>query len=369
MPLSSGHLLERYQAVQAPELHDDTWNWDMFGSTQAQSSSTQAQSSSTSHGVSGQFQSAPAQLALLGSEVSPASPLGVSGAMQTGQSLLGQSLQLARRKVNYEPGRDQMAEEQRIANIKPLSLEQKQRGLARAAKPLAARTASHWNKDEVLFSLDHKIEQYAWRHGGQRALTKDRRQRSDQGGVRQKELAILDKMKKDEEAGALKLPVEQACDDALRTGLREYVDYAVDEVERFNKISKTGQVTAAFDWSACGDFHDVPSLRRSCGINRVDGAPSHIVGLGQGSDDMFTMDFLRDFCARSNEEPPEDFTLARMGATARSMWEPPLFRADNGAPILEKELPSLEEHHVGFPGHGDNDTFRDREWAVEYSVV
>merc|ERR1712224_526581 len=107
------------------------------------------------------------------------------------------------------------------------------------------------------------------------------------GGVRQKELAILDKMRKDEQDDMLRLPVEQAADEALRTGFREYVDYAVDEVERFAHVNRIGAMEIEFDWSGCGDIHDVPALRRSSGINRVDGPPSHVAGLGHGSDDMF----------------------------------------------------------------------------------
>lgn len=303
--------------------------------------------------------------------------------MEPGQSSLASMSSMnstvRSRSSNYEPGR-QKAEEDRILaeQQKPIPEEKKVRGLARAQKPLDQRIASHWDREEVLYSLDHKIEQYSRRHGGVKRLKADRRAQANDGNIRQKELAILDKMRKDEEAGALRLPVEEATEAALRTGFREYVDYAVDEVERFTHISKTGAVTAEFDWSSCGDFHDVPALRRDTGKNRVDGPPSHVPGLGHGSENMFTMDFLRDFCSRSQQAIPDDLALQRMQIAAQEMRDPQLRRADNGAPLWttaslqeEEELSGLYDPEEGrLPDlSAAKGPFRDREWDVQYSVV
>lgn len=284
---------------------------------------------------------------------------------------------LRARKPNYDPMKRRMQEQKEQANYKPISKELRDKGVARMGKPLHTRIASHWDKDSILGALDTKIESYAFRHGhgnveqGRKRLVADRTGKGEGGAIRQKELAILDKMRKDEQAGALRLPVEFAADNALRTGLREYVDYAVDEVERFTQISKTGAVTAEFDWSACGDFHDVPALRRSSGMNRVDGPPSHMVGLGHGSDDMFTMDFLRDFVTRSNAaSPSDDFCLQRMKLCATEMKAPRMFRADNGAPLFEDESPSrFSDDDFTLPDPNPQGKFGYREWAVEYSVV
>jgi len=246
------------------------------------------------------------------------------------------------------------------------------------------RLRKPWEKNEVIYSLEAKIEQYSRRHGGEKALTRERVQRADDGGFRQKELAILDQMRKDEQAGALQLPVEETAAAALRSGYREYVDYTVDEVDRYNNTQNVRQA-AEFDWSGCGDVNDVPVLRQSRGQNRVDGAPSHLAGLGQGSDDMFAMDFLRDFCKRQlpEEGPPEDFRLGQMALAAKELMPPELHRADNGAPLFKEEdqyglhedeivVPSLEEVMMRTTcswGATAQKNVVERQWAVEYSVV
>jgi len=337
------------------------------------------------------------------------------------------------RSANYDPGKAAQAEQAARSIVKPTSEDTKTRGLARTEKPLAARIAGHWNKDEVLYSIDHKIEKYAMRHGGTydldcmrgvaaekirkapagvrqrvpdtqstalfsvgevveyfnpaqngwmlaviwqtypgdtKKMTKDRRAKDITGGVRQKELAILDKMRKDEEVGALKLPVEAATDKVLRTGIREYVDYAADEVERFAHVGKAN-LGVEFDWSGCGDCHDVPTLRRSAVMNRVDGAKSHLVGLGHGSDDMFSgMDFLRDFCKRAppGDPEPEEVAFQRMKIAARDAVEPDLYRSDTGAPLYEEDDCTSLADSIRMPDFRP-EGYRDREWAVDYSVV
>merc|ERR1719491_674840 len=90
------------------------------------------------------------------------------------------------------------------ANTSNYSQRTKERGETRGQRPLKERLATPWEKDEVLHSLDHKIGQYSTRHGGQKRLMAERAA-VIQSGERAKELAILDKMKKDEEGGALAL--------------------------------------------------------------------------------------------------------------------------------------------------------------------
>lgn len=276
-----------------------------------------------------------------------------------------------RKAKSYEPGRAKAEERAALAALKPMTHEAKERGLARSAKPLPTRLAGPWSKEEVLFSLDAKVDNYARRHGGQKALLRERKHvRAADGQERQQELAMLDKMRKDEEAGALMLPVEQAADTALRSGFREYIDYAVDEVERFSSVAKITAVETDFDWTACGEWHDVPARRRSIVKNRIDGPASHLPGAGQGHEGMFAMDFLRDFCQRNpyDNPPPEDYTLQRMALYSREMQPSTLFRADNGLKMFEEEydhtvhdnLPNLDR---------PTRTFKDREWQTDYSVV
>jgi hypothetical protein len=316
--------------------------------------------------------------------------------MQTGMSILqsGSSAQLAlpepegddairpRKQPTYEPGREQaQAARDLLAQKRPMTFETRKKGLARTKKPFDSRLRSEWNKDDVIFSLEAKIEQYTMRHGTEKGMTRDRVQRADDGGVRQKELAILDRMKKDAEAGALLLPVEEAASSALRSGFREYVDYTVDEVERYNCTLNVKRA-AEFDWAGCGDVHDVPSLRRCQTQNRVDGAPSHQAGLGQGHDNMFAMDFLRDFCKRQypEEAPPEDYKLQRMALASQERRPPVHHRADNGMPLFEEEEYHSDDEDIRLPSpnllltagsfgaHTEKGVVA-RDWAVEYSVV
>lgn len=322
-------------------------------------------------------------------------------AMQTGMSIIQSGSVLAlqaeqrsedgdlqivpNKQPDYEPGREQLRlQAEALERKKPLTMDERKRGLARTAKPMDERLRKPWEKKAVMHSLEAKIEQYAWRHGGEKAMTRERAQRADDGGFRQKELAILDQMRKDEQAGILQLPVEEAAAAALRSGFREYVDYTVDEVDRFNNTQNMKQ-TAEFDWSGCGDAQDVPVLRRSKGQNRVDGAPSHLAGLGQGHDDMFAMDFLRDFCKRQlpEEGPPNEFRLGQMALAARELMPPELHRADNGAPLFKDEdhdglyedeirVPSPEEVMMRTTcswGATAQKNVVERQWAVEYSVV
>jgi hypothetical protein len=282
-------------------------------------------------------------------------------------------------KINtYDPRRHKAREEKQVLqDMRPISPEAQVKGLKRLEKPLHHRIGTSWRKDEVLYGLDHRIQQYVGRHGG---FARDARKlvaprggpKTADGNERQQELAILDKMRQDEEAGALKLPVERSIDEALRVGYRDFIDYAVDEVERFGKITKTGAVTAEFDWSSCGDFHDVPALRRSSGLNRVDGPPGHVASLGNGSDDMFEMDFLRDFTSRKRRPLSEEEGMMIMKMAARDAKEPPLRRADNDMLLCpdDRDYWSPEDDMSRLPDmSAAKGPFRPGEWAVEYSMV
>mmetsp|Transcript_49052 Transcript_49052/g.104421 ORF Transcript_49052/g.104421 Transcript_49052/m.104421 type:complete len:282 (+) Transcript_49052:433-1278(+) len=48
----------------------------------------------------------------------------------------------------------------------------------------------------------------------------------------------------------------------LKNGIRDYIDYSLDEVERYAQVDKNGQVTS-FVWRQQGHAKDNPALRRS----------------------------------------------------------------------------------------------------------
>lgn len=242
--------------------------------------------------------------------------------------------------------------------------------LARNAAPIQERMRKRWKNEEVLKDIDNKLDYYILRHKGKHNLVGDSsRKARGPGGPKSKELQILERMRKEEEAGALALPAEEAAQKALRSGLREYVDYAVDEVKRYADISKTGEVTADFDWSCVGDHHDVPAMRRSHGANRVDPGLDNLrtcsVQAGLGSDDMFDMDFLRDFCARGKPQISSLECEQQMRLAVQKVTPAPLIRADNKAPLFLKERKSKSDL-IGSPIVGK---FGDREWAAKYSMV
>lgn len=54
----------------------------------------------------------------------------------------------------------------------------------------------------------------------------------------------------------------------LKNGLRDYIDYSLDEVDRFVRADKNGQVSG-FTWRVQGNAGDIPVLRRSKGENGV----------------------------------------------------------------------------------------------------
>merc|ERR1719235_2115730 len=111
-------------------------------------------------------------------------------------------------KINtYDPRRHKVKEQEQVMqDARPINPEGKVKGLKRLEKPLHQRVGQNWQKEQVLYGLDHRIQRYIGRHGGfagdARKLVAPRGgQKNADGGERQQELAILDKMRQDEEAG------------------------------------------------------------------------------------------------------------------------------------------------------------------------
>lgn len=275
----------------------------------------------------------------------------------------------------YDPQRKREEElKEAMMRRKPLDAEDRKKGRLRnqqVTKEFDKVLKKNWNVKQVLTSLDTQIESYANRHGSEKKLKAERGVKEDPALMRrQKELVLLDKMKKDEQDGALVLPVEGLAQDAMRSGFREYVDYTVDEVERFNTdVAEVKQ--KQFDWATCGDAHDVPALRRCHRINRVDGARGHVAGHGHGHDGMFKMDFLRDFCARDYHPKSEAEALQIMAMAKHNLMPGNLHRADNHAVLYSPEEPPEPDCIVTLrpKGHYREMKFGERPWNVEYSVV
>lgn len=193
----------------------------------------------------------------------------------------------------------------------------------RKSKPnLEKRLKKTWNRENVMRDLESSIHTYSRRHGGHSKLTSDKKTSSL--GPRSAELAVLDKVVKEQQEGAKMIPAEDAANKALRGGYREFIDYALDEVERVVQADTTGAVTNTFDWKLCGDAFDIPALRRSKYENGVSGGPQDVV-CTQTHSNRFQLDFIRDCCRRKDGSNPADplgalpVKLERRESSASSM--------------------------------------------------
>mmetsp|Transcript_38536 Transcript_38536/g.99585 ORF Transcript_38536/g.99585 Transcript_38536/m.99585 type:complete len:242 (-) Transcript_38536:100-825(-) len=123
---------------------------------------------------------------------------------------------------------------------------------------LADRLRQRWNPEARVAAL----RESAMRNGGLDAAKKARPRTGDPA------IDILEKVFED---GAKELnmqPGEVATVKLLRGGMRDFVDYALDEVDRVGRMQKS--VTGgAFAWRNAGNPDDNPCLRRSLQKNHV----------------------------------------------------------------------------------------------------
>ncbi|CAK0796294.1 unnamed protein product, partial [Prorocentrum cordatum] len=76
------------------------------------------------------------------------------------------------------------------------------------------------------------------------------------------ELAILNKAVQDGEEQLQIQSSEVPTVELIKSGARDFIDYALTEVDRIVKVDNAGSVTS-FDWKSQGHSQDVPALRRS----------------------------------------------------------------------------------------------------------
>mmetsp|Transcript_73903 Transcript_73903/g.171433 ORF Transcript_73903/g.171433 Transcript_73903/m.171433 type:complete len:231 (+) Transcript_73903:40-732(+) len=111
-----------------------------------------------------------------------------------------------------------------------------------------------WDPDARVHALELKVQEYAERHGGLDELAASHLQKGDP------EMEILNKLVADGEDQLQKQPCEVATLEVLKSGMRDYIDYALAEVDRYGHLARTGD---AFDWRAQGKAADIPVLYRS----------------------------------------------------------------------------------------------------------
>mmetsp|Transcript_80670 Transcript_80670/g.147089 ORF Transcript_80670/g.147089 Transcript_80670/m.147089 type:complete len:361 (-) Transcript_80670:107-1189(-) len=229
---------------------------------------------------------------------------------------------------------------------------------------IGKRLQKGWNKDGIMRGLDITIHDYSKRHGGRTLLTKEKGVVAQ--GPRSQELGILDKVVKETAEGAKMIPAEEVLTKTLRAGYREYIDYALDEVERFAQTDHTG-AAPQFDWKMCGDAFDVPALRRSRAENAVGGGPQDFVATTKHSN-MFKMDFIRDCCRKADGGNP---ALALRPSSAKSVATKSSI-TETAGDDTEQLLEELFNDGAPDLGHKVVSPWRPEyagPWASEYTLV
>eukprot|EP00418_Pyrodinium_bahamense_P042914 CAMPEP_0179209548 /NCGR_PEP_ID=MMETSP0796-20121207/104509_1 /TAXON_ID=73915 /ORGANISM="Pyrodinium bahamense, Strain pbaha01" /LENGTH=205 /DNA_ID=CAMNT_0020914507 /DNA_START=29 /DNA_END=646 /DNA_ORIENTATION=+ len=127
------------------------------------------------------------------------------------------------------------------------------------------RLKERWDPETRLRALEQKIEEYADRHGGMRNLS------AAEGMVASDpEMEILKKVVADGEDQLQTQHSEVATLEVLESGVRDYIDYALAEVDRYGHRATAGE---RFDWRSQGKANDIPALFRSQAENWVGRGP------------------------------------------------------------------------------------------------
>lgn len=125
-----------------------------------------------------------------------------------------------------------------------------------------------WDPEHSLAGYEEKVWSYATRHRVERPkdLLDDRPKADENKG---EEILILDRVRNEGKQRENMTSSEKATVAIIESGNRSFLDFALDEVERFKRLDSLGAVSSKFDWKICGDSHDIPPLRRSMGEHSV----------------------------------------------------------------------------------------------------
>jgi len=130
------------------------------------------------------------------------------------------------------------------------------------AEDLKRRLQKPWDPEARIDAL----KSYALSNCGTQASVAEKQRQASEDP--QAAVALIHEvMKEGEDAQGIQ-PAEMATVDHLKSGMRDFIDFALDEVDRFNRTTKTGAVAAGpkdngFNWRTQGTRLEVPSLRRS----------------------------------------------------------------------------------------------------------
>jgi len=125
---------------------------------------------------------------------------------------------------------------------------------------LVKRLQKKWNGTSIIEALKFKLKEYEARYG---VFDENKNRHGD------KELAILQKVVEDGEVAESLQPSERATLHILQHGLRDYIDFALDELGRHARVVSTVTDEEEFAWSRQGDPTYNPCLKCSIVENAV----------------------------------------------------------------------------------------------------
>ncbi|CAJ1390247.1 unnamed protein product [Effrenium voratum] len=128
------------------------------------------------------------------------------------------------------------------------------------SEELVKRLQKRWNGHHVIESLKYKLREYEAQYG---VFDENKNRHGDT------ELAILQKVVEDGEVAESMQPSERATLHILQHGLRDYIDFALDELGRHARVVHTVTDEEGFVWSRQGDPSYNPGLKCSVVENAV----------------------------------------------------------------------------------------------------
>eukprot|EP00435_Cladocopium_sp_Y103_P055933 s2443_g18.t1 len=161
--------------------------------------------------------------------------------------------------MNYEDEEEDEYDEEYKEQCRQMTDEEIERHIG-LEKELVKRLSKKWNGAQIIESLKYKLKEYESRYG---VFDENKNRHGD------KELAILQKVVEDGEVAESMQPSEQATVNILQHGLRDYIDFALDELGRHARVVRTVTDDEGFTWSRQGDASYNPGLKCSTAENAV----------------------------------------------------------------------------------------------------
>jgi len=209
-------------------------------------------------------------------------------------------------------------------------------------KALQKKLEKGWKPHERVALVQRKVQTYASMHGcKEKDLKKPAPTQHQSQPILQiekpeakseiaMEMQILAKVVQDGEDARMMHPAERAVAEYIKGGARDFIDFALDEVDRKQRMTKTGQTTAEFNWSMQAHSGDNPSLRRSYQKNHChDGLANEGDAMESPADEWakrspraFPLDFVADFSRSKVRWDNSQMAIRTRYPDTISAWRP-----------------------------------------------